>query len=130
MTCRSASFEEPFLINKPQPVYVSWVSGALPDEFTGFGFTYRPNPSIESIDPDFTIIRYGRWIQGRDRSRFKGGAKAQDRAEVEAHRARTPPNARLQNHQVSGLDPEEGKGMFQEMGKGSIGWVQGRVKRR
>ncbi len=38
-------------------IMVSWIYSNLPDRDTGFDFTYKPDPLIESIHPQLTVLR-------------------------------------------------------------------------
>ena len=56
VVCVSQEVEESDL-EIPQSVSVSWITGYLPDRDTGFFFIYKPDPEIQGIHPDITILR-------------------------------------------------------------------------
>ena len=57
IVCQTEPLVDNFYLYKPQRVVVSWIDPGIPDEDTGFSFTYRPNPVIHSVTPTVTIPR-------------------------------------------------------------------------
>ena len=45
------------MLNVPQTVTISWTSDGMDDLETDLGFTYKPDPVIEEIHPNITIVR-------------------------------------------------------------------------
>ena len=45
------------MLNVPQTVTISWTSDGMDDLETDLAFTYKPDPVIEEIHPNITIVR-------------------------------------------------------------------------
>ena len=46
------------MLNLPQTVTTSWKSDVIDDLNTDLKFTYKPDPTIETIHPNITVTRY------------------------------------------------------------------------
>ena len=58
MVCQVQSRPEVASVNTQQRVAISWSDPAVPDQETGFYFTYKPDPVVADIHPTVTIRRY------------------------------------------------------------------------
>ena len=47
-----------FPLGTDQKVKIVFLDANMPDEETGFTFTYKPDPLVKSIHPEVTILRY------------------------------------------------------------------------
>lgn len=58
VTCETQPKANVTEINDPQPIWISWMDLDVPAQNTGFSFAYKPNPVINDIMPNITILRY------------------------------------------------------------------------
>ena len=56
MICQTEPLEYSTL-NEPREIWITWTEGGLPAYRTGFDFTYKPDPIIQGINPNITILR-------------------------------------------------------------------------
>ncbi len=56
--CLAEPLTDSNFLEKAQNIEIKWPLQNRTSERTNFQFTYKPNPSIETIQPNKTIIRY------------------------------------------------------------------------
>ena len=56
--CVTQPLLDEFPLDTEQPVKIAWLEANMPDEVIRFTFTYKPDPQVNSIHPDVTILRY------------------------------------------------------------------------
>ena len=56
--CVTQLLAHEFPLDTDQQVGIVFLDANLPDEDTGFTFTYKPDPLVKSIHPEVTILRY------------------------------------------------------------------------
>ena len=57
MICQIQEKPEGSSVNIQQPVTISWEDPAVPDQDTGWNFTYKPDPILDAIHPNVTVPR-------------------------------------------------------------------------
>ena len=55
--CLTGPLHDLYALNLPQTVTISWTPDAMDDFKTDLTFTYKPDPVIEEIHPNITIVR-------------------------------------------------------------------------
>ena len=47
------------MVGVPQSVSIVWRDPGVPNQYTGYSFTYKPNPTVHGVDNNFTFPWYG-----------------------------------------------------------------------
>ena len=55
--CLTEPLPDLSMLNVPQIVTISWTSDGMDDFKTDLAFTYKPDPVIDNIHPNITIVR-------------------------------------------------------------------------
>ena len=55
--CLTVPLDDVQLINMPQTINISWRLDIIDDLKTDLKFTYKPDPVIEAIHPNITVVR-------------------------------------------------------------------------
>lgn len=57
VVCKTEPLEDDARLNDPLPIRIVWTDLDVSDERTQRTFTYKADPEIEHIFPEFTVVR-------------------------------------------------------------------------